>query len=85
VKPRKTRAERRAWWESLTAEEQAAQIRKWQLRKEQNPSRAALEASARLDIATERGVFMSAVSGADVAARLVLAQQQQPDEERDGP
>jgi hypothetical protein len=34
------------------------------------PSREAAEASARLDLATERGCFMSDVPAADVAERL---------------
>jgi hypothetical protein len=45
-----------------------------ELRKASSPSREALEASARLDLATERGTFMSDIAAADVTARLAATQ-----------
>lgn len=48
----------------------AAAIELKDQRKAASPSREAAEASARLDLATERGCFMADVPDADVAARL---------------
>jgi hypothetical protein len=49
-------------------------------RKAASPSREALEASARLDLATERGTFMADIAAADVTARI--QQTQNPDSRR---
>jgi hypothetical protein len=68
---RRTKAQRREWWASLTAEQQGEYIESAQQRKAATPNAAALEASARLDLATERGCFMSEVPDEDVAARLL--------------
>jgi hypothetical protein len=67
---RKTKAERQAWWASLSPQEQAAQVERWQARKAAKRSETTREAEARLDLANERGVFMAAVPDEDVAARL---------------
>lgn len=48
----------------------AAVIELKNARKAARPNRAALEASARLDLATERGCFMREVPDADVAERM---------------
>jgi hypothetical protein len=68
---RKSRAQRREWWASLTAGQQGDYIDAAQLRKASRPNAAALEASARLDLAAERGVFMVDIPDAAVAARLL--------------
>jgi predicted Fe-S protein YdhL (DUF1289 family) len=65
---RRTKAERQAWWASLTPEEQDAYIERVKARKGESP--AAREASARLDLAEERHCFMADVPDEDVAVRL---------------
>ena len=67
---RKAKADRQAWWASLTADEQSAYIDRAKQRKVANPSRETREACARLDLATERGCFMTEVPDEDVIARL---------------
>ena len=70
----RSKAERQAWWRGLSPEEQAARVEGWQARKEKertsNPSHEVAEATARLDLATERGCFMRDISAADVAVRI---------------
>lgn len=75
---KRTKAKRRAWWASLSPEEQDAYIARTQERKASSPNAAAREAGARLDLANERGGFMGEVPDADVAERLA-----QPDAARD--
>jgi len=65
---KRTKAERQAWWASLTPAGQDAYIAKAQARRGNSP--AAREASARLDLAEERHCFMSDVPDEDVAARM---------------
>jgi hypothetical protein len=67
---KKTKAQRRAWWASLSPEEQDEYIVRAQERKAASPNAAAREASARLDLATERGCFMSEIPDVDVAEQL---------------
>jgi hypothetical protein len=67
---KKTKAQRRAWWASLSPAEQDEYIAGVQERKATEPNAAAREASARLDLATERGCFMREIPDADVAERL---------------
>lgn len=72
-KPRTRRGkqQRSAWWASRTPEERAAYAgRKIAEKGAAPPSAQALEAETRLDIATERGIFMTDVPDEDVAARL---------------
>ena len=70
-----SKAERQAWrWAALPPERQAAYIARAPARKEKervsNPSHEVAEATARLDLATERGCFMRDIPAADVAARM---------------
>jgi hypothetical protein len=67
---KKTKAQRQAWWASLSPQEQDDYIARTQERKATAPNAAAREASARLDLATERGCFMGEIPDADVAERL---------------
>jgi hypothetical protein len=66
----RTKEQQRAWWAALSPGEREAYIAHIQARKAATPNAVALEASARLDIAIERGCFMTEVSDQDVAARL---------------
>lgn len=66
----RTKKQRQAWWASLTPAEQAAYIERSAARRTANPSREALEAMARLDLATECGCFMADVPDEDVTARM---------------
>lgn len=67
---RRTKAQRQAWWASLTPDEKAAYIERRAARRSANPSRVALEAMARVDLANEMHVFMHEVPDEDVAARM---------------
>ena len=67
---RRTKAQRQAWWASLSAEEQAAYIERRAARKSAHMSPAALEATARVTLANERHCFMHEVPDEDVAARM---------------
>lgn len=68
---RRSKQQRRACWASLPPDERAAYAtRKIAEKAAAPPSAAALEAAARLDIATERGCFMTEVPDEDVTARL---------------
>lgn len=66
----RSKAQRQAWWASLTPEEQSAYIERTQQRKAEQPNAAAREATARLEIAQARGIFMYEVPDEDVAAKL---------------
>ena len=70
----RSKEERQAWWASLPPAERDAYIERRQARKEKertsNPSHEVAEATARLDLATERGCFMRDISAADVAVRI---------------
>lgn len=68
--PHRTKAQRQAWWASLTSAEQAAYIERRAARKSANPSPVALEATARVTLANEMHVFMDEVPDEDVAARV---------------
>lgn len=62
---------RSKWFASLTAEQRTAYVEKKIAEKaDRPPSAEALEACARLDLATERGCFMREVPNADVQERL---------------
>jgi hypothetical protein len=67
---RRTKAQRQAWWASLTEDEREAYIQRSQARKEAHPNATAREATARLELAQLRGCFMSDIPDEDVAARL---------------
>lgn len=67
---RRSKAQRQAWWASLTPAEQAAYIEQRAARKSANPSPAALGATARVTLARERHCFMDEVPDEDVAARM---------------
>jgi hypothetical protein len=68
----KSKAKRREWWATLTTAEQAAYVEKKLAEKATKPlSGEALEASVRLDLANERGCFMSEIPDADVAERIL--------------
>lgn len=67
----RTKAQRSKWFASLTPEQRAAYVnRKVAEKAARAPSREAEEASARLDLAQERGCFMRDVPDADVQARI---------------
>jgi hypothetical protein len=70
----RTRAERQAWWAGLTSAQRDAYISRQARRKEtgrqDNPSCQVREANARLDLATERGCFMTDISDEDVRQRM---------------
>ena len=66
----KPRAQRQAWWASLSPAERDAYIQRRAARKARQPNTTALEAMARVDLANELGVFMAEVPDADVQARI---------------
>jgi hypothetical protein len=70
----RTKQQRSKWFASLTPEQRAAyvdrKVAEKAARAARAPSRETQEASARLDLATERGCFMGAIPDADVQARL---------------
>jgi hypothetical protein len=67
----RTKQQRSKWFASLTPGQRAAYVdRKVAEKAARAPSRETQEASARLDLATERGCFMGAIPDADVQARL---------------
>jgi hypothetical protein len=68
--PRRTKAQRQAWWASLTPAEQAAYIERRAAYKSAHMSPAALEATARVTLAREQHCFMAEVADEDVAARM---------------
>lgn len=67
---RRSKAQRQAWWASLTPDERESYIEKSQARKEARPNATAREATARLELAQERGCFMVDIPDEDVAERL---------------
>lgn len=69
TRPR-TKAQRQAWWASLSPTEQAAYIERRAAWKSTHMSPAALEATARVTLANEMHVFMDEVPDEDVAARM---------------
>jgi hypothetical protein len=70
----RSRSARRDWWANLTSEQRAAYIERKTARKEaarqDSPSYQVREANARLDLATERGCFMTDIPDADVTQRI---------------
>lgn len=68
--PRRSKAQRQAWWASLTPDEQAGYIERRAARRSANPSPEALEATARVTLANEMRCFMDEVPDEDVAARM---------------
>jgi hypothetical protein len=70
----RTRTARQAWWAGLTPAQRDGYISRQARRKEDarrdNPSRQVREANARLDLATERGCFMTDIPDEDVRQRM---------------
>lgn len=66
----RTKAQRRAWWAGLTPAEQSAYIESVQARREAEPNAAAREATARLALAQELGIFTFEVPDELVEQRL---------------